>query len=133
MTLTRSPVRAFGLLEVIISATLLITALAGILSFSAHASTVAGHQRHMTVASHIAEVQMEKLLQAYGDDARLGHGSHSGPAYDDVANPVAGGDYTTSWVIIAGTPIAGARTVIVTVAWKESTGPKTTSLRTIRT
>lgn len=125
--------RGFGLLEVMISATLLLVGLAGVVSFAAHASTTAAHQRHITIAAHIAEVQIEKLVLLNNDDARLAAGPHTGLRYDDVGGPAVTGDYRTSWVVQTATPLVGARTIVVTVEWKEGGTTRTTTLKTVRT
>lgn len=112
---------------------MLLLGLAGVVSFAAQANGSAAHQRHITIAAHVAEMQMEKLVLLFPDDARLTNGAHTGPRYDDVGNPAATGRYQTSWQVATGTPIAGARSLIVTVTWNEATGTRTTSLKTIRT
>jgi len=111
---------------------MLVLGLAGVVSFAAQASGSAGHQRHITIAAHVAEMQMEKLVLLFPDDARLSNGAHTGPRYDDVGNPAATGRYRTTWQVTTGSPIPGARSVTVTVTWNESTGTRTTSLTTIR-
>jgi len=123
----------FGLLEVMISATMLVLGLAGVLSFAAQTSGTAAHQRQITVASHVAEIQMEKLLLLAPDDSRLTAGVHVGPAYDQIGNPSATGKFETRWTVTTSDPILGARRVVVTVRWTEPTGAKATTLKTIRT
>ncbi len=129
----RRPLRGFGILEVLISGTMLLLGLAGVVSFAAQANGSAAHQRHITIAAHVAEMQMEKLVLLFPDDARLSNGAHTGPRYDDIGNPEATGRYRTSWLVATGNPIAGARSVVVTVTWNEATGTHTTTLKTIRT
>jgi len=124
--------RGFGILEVLISGTMLVLGLAGVVSFAAHANQTAGHQRHITIASHVAEMQMEKLLLLFADDARLANGSHTGLRYDDIGNLSATGIYQTTWQITTSSPVPGARTVVVTVTWTEAGRTRTTSMRTIR-
>lgn len=125
--------RGFGLVEVMISATMLVLGLAGVLSFAAQTSETAAHQRQITVASHVAEIQIEKLLLLSPDDSRLTAGLHDGPGYDQVGNPSATGKFQTRWLVTTSMPITGTRTVVVTVLWTEPTGAKTTTLKTIRT
>ncbi len=125
--------RGFGLLEVMISGTMLVLGLAGVLSFASLTSGSAAHQRKITIGAHVAEMQLEKLVLLAPDDARLTSGTHPGPRYDDVGNPSATGEYVTKWVVTTNTPITGTRTVVLTVSWTESTGTRTTTLKTIRT
>lgn len=123
----------FGLLEVMISATMLVLGLAGVLSFAAQTSGTAAHQRQITVAAHVAEIQLEKLVLLSPDDSRLTSGTHVGPRYDQIGNPSSTGKFQTKWAVTTSSPILGTRTVVVTVTWTEPTGTKTTTLKTIRT
>jgi type II secretory pathway component PulJ len=127
------PRRGFGVLEVLISASLLVIGLASVVSFSAQSSAVAAHQRQVTIGAHVAEMQMERLLLLFPDDARLSSGAHTGPRFDGIGNPSASGAFATSWVVATGSPIQGARTITLTVTWTEGGAPRTVTLRTIRT
>ncbi len=130
--MTTRSVRGFGILEVLISGTMLVLGLAAVLSFVSSTSGVASHQRHITIGAHVAELQMEKLLLLPPDEARLNSGSHVGPKYDDVGTPSATGGYETTWFVAVDTPITATRTITVTVTWTEPTGLRTTTLTTIR-
>lgn len=129
----RPRLRGFGLLEVIISGSLLLIGLAGVVQFAAHAEKMSGHQQSMVGAVHVAETTMETLLLLYPDDARLTNGPHTGPRFDKVGNKTPTGLFATSWTVEAGVPLPGARTVEVVVTWTERSAIKTTRLRTIRT
>ncbi|MDP2342533.1 MAG: hypothetical protein Q8O67_16370 [Deltaproteobacteria bacterium] len=125
--------RGFGLIEVIISGSLLLIGLAGVVQFAGYAEVMTGHQQNMAGAVHVAEKTMEELLLLYPDDARLGDGPHTGSRYDKVGNGSPTGLFATTWTVAAGVPLPGARTVEVTVTWIERAKTKTTRLRTIRT
>jgi Tfp pilus assembly protein PilV len=130
--MTTRSVRGFGILEVLISGTMLVLGLAAVLTFVSSTSAVASHQRHITIGAHVAELQMEKLLLLPPDEVRLSSGSHVGPKYDDVGTPSATGAYETTWSVAVDTPITATRTITVTVTWTEPTGLRTTTLTTIR-
>lgn len=132
MTPARTSLRGFGILEVLISGTMLVLGLAAVVSFASSTSGIAAHQRHITIGAHVAELQMEKLLLLPPDDARLTSGGHTGPRYDDVGTPAALGDYHTTWSVAVDAPIAGTRTITVTVTWTEQGTSRTTTLTTIR-
>lgn len=127
-----APRRGFGMLEVLISGTMLVLGLAAVLSFASSTSGVAAHQRHITQGAHVAELQMEKLLLLPPDEARLTSGPHVGPRYDDVGTPSPSGDYHTTWSVAVDTPITGTRTLTVTVTWTEQGATRSTTLTTIR-
>ena len=116
-----------------ISGSLLLIGLAGVIQFAAHAETMTGHQQNVVGAVHVAETTMETLLLLYPDDARLAQGSHVGPSFDKVGNRSGSGMFATTWTVDVGHPLPGARTVEVLVTWSERSKAKTTRLRTIRT
>ena len=132
MNPARSQHRGFGILEVLISGTMLVLGLAAVLSFASSTSGVAAHQRHITQGAHVAELQMEKLLLLSPDDARLDSGTHVGPRYDEVGTPSATGEYHTTWSVAVDTPITSTRTITLTVTWTERAVQRSTTLTTIR-
>lgn len=129
---SRTGSRGFGMLEVLISGTMLVLGLAAVLSFASSTSGIAAHQRCITQGAHVAELQIEKLLLLPPDDARLTGGVHVGPRYDDVGRPSASGDYHTTWSVAVDVPITGARQITLTVTWTEQGTPHSTTLTTIR-
>ena len=116
-----------------ISGSLLLIGLAGVIQFAAHAENMTGHQQNVVGAVHVAETTLETLLLLYPDDARLAQGHHVGPSFDKIGNRAAGGMFATTWTVEAGQPLPGARTIEVQVTWSERGATKTTRLRTIRT
>ncbi len=132
MTLSPGRFRGFGLLEVLISGSMLVLGLAAVLSFVSSTSGVAAHQRHITQAAHVAELQMEKLLLLPPDEARLTNGVHVGPQYDEIGTPSGSGEYQTTWTVAVDSPVTGTRRLTVTVTWSEQGTPRSTTLVTIR-
>ena len=125
--------RGFGLIEVMISASMLVLGLAGILSFAAQTSVTSAHQRHITIAAHLADMQLEKLLLLAPDHARLTVGPHSGLVYNDIGVADVAGRFSASWDVVTGAPLVNTRTIVVTVSWTDATGVRTTTLKTVRT
>jgi hypothetical protein len=135
----KTRLRAFGLAEVMISASMLAVGIAAMCSVFRTLEVQYEHERNVTEALHLAEGQMETLLAAYADtlDASstplLGDGAHtSATSYDHDGKP--GGSYfAVGWNVTSGVPIANTRSVTVTVSWTEAGRPKSFSLTTVRT
>lgn len=124
--------RGFGLIEVMISASILAIGMSGIISLYSNLQDNYKHQRLLAQALHIAEATMEDLLVRYADDADLVAGAHTGPSYAINGKP-GGTFFATSWAVADGVPFAGTRQITLTVTWTENTRTKTFVLRTVRT
>lgn len=129
---SRSRPRGFGLIEAMISASILAVGLSGILQLFGHLNDQQTHQRLLVQALHVGEATMEGLLLRYADDTELEEGNHSGPGYGADGLP-GGSFYSTDWLVEDGVPITGTRQLTVTVRWSERGVAKTFSLRTVRT
>lgn len=127
----RAP-RAFGLLEVLISGTMLVIGLAAAAQFVSNSSSVQTHERHRVTAVHVAEQTMERLLVLFPDHADLAGGVHTGSTFNDLGEPGAG-PYQVQWTVSAGDPMPGVRRVVVEVRWTENGTNRTLQLETIRT
>lgn len=111
----------FSLLEVMISGSMMLAGVAGIMSAYTTLSTHYAHQRHMTYGIQLAEAELEGLLIRFADDALLGPGLHTAVArYDGAGNRVSSGGVYTVDVRVVGHPfISGFRRVTVIVRWQE--------------
>ena len=116
----RAPPRGFGLIEAMISASLLAVAMTAIVSLLVNLQESYRHQRLVAQALHVAEGSMEELLVRYADDADLGTGVHTGPSFGVDGQP-GGTFFTTSWNVTDGVPFVGLRRVTLTVTWNEVT------------
>jgi prepilin-type N-terminal cleavage/methylation domain-containing protein len=120
--------RGFSLLEVMISAVLLVTALAAVLQAFGSASTVAARNRHLTQAIHVCESVAEALLMREQSDDDLKDIPHVDVLhFDTVGEQVAApGTYRVSWVVEPNTPIQNVRRITITTRWVEAGGGTTT-------
>lgn len=125
--------RGFSLIEVMISASLLLVGLAGSLAaISTYQKNVA-HQRHLTQGIHIAETAMEQMLLVYPSDPLLTDGDHGPQSYDEVGHHVAsGGKYNAYWSVESGIPIPGMRKLSVRVEWMEGADGRNVEFFTYR-
>jgi hypothetical protein len=124
--------RAFGLLEVMVSAGLLAVGMAAIMSLVSNLEDNYRHQRIVAQALHIGEATLEDLLVRYADDADLTIGAHTGPGFTAGGKP-GGIFFATSWNVVDGVPFAGTREVTVTIQWNENGIVKQMKLTTVRT
>jgi Tfp pilus assembly protein PilV len=136
MNRKRRSTRGFGLIEAMVSASLLAVAMTAIVSLLVNLQETYGHQRLVAHALHVAEGSMEGLLVRYADDAELGTGVHAGPSFG-VDGRAGGNFFTTSWQVVDNVPFAGLRRVTLTVQWMErgALGPRVRRLQltTVRT
>ncbi|MDP2340078.1 MAG: hypothetical protein Q8O67_03905 [Deltaproteobacteria bacterium] len=129
--------RAFSLIEVMVSSSLLIVGLTGIVSAMSTTTAQYEHQRHISRGIHIAESAVEELLIRPVSDANLAVGTWPVTPfnYDAEGDRVLSGPgtYHVQWTVSGG-PVAvpAMRTVKVTVSWTERDSPRSFSLTTIR-
>lgn len=124
--------RGFGMLEVLISAALLVGGLAAVTQFQANLLRTGVRERHLVTGTQVAEQTLERLLVAFADSPDLGGGAHTGPRFDDDGNPDPAGRFETSWNVVVGDPIVGARRVTVEVRWDDDGAARKVTLTTIR-
>lgn len=125
--------RGFGMLEVLISGAMLIAGLAGIVQAQASINTSIARERRLTIATHVAEQTIERLLVLFPGDSTLAQGGHVGPTFNDEGTPDPAGRFRARWNVSVGDPIAGARRVVVEVEWTDGSQTRVFTLTTIRT
>lgn len=124
----RAGLAGFSLMEAMISGSILLLGLAGVLTGLGSMNTQYKHQRHMTQALQIAESTMESLLVRGKESDDLDEGEHQGQDFDQAGTPLAGeGFFHSAWTVapagIAGVP--GIRVVTVTISWENQLRPVT--------
>lgn len=110
--------KGFTLLEVMIALVILAVGLLGLASLQIMAIKGNSYGQQMTVASTMAQNQLEQLRRATGG---LTNGN-------DAVTDQNGITYTRSWTVTPNSPQSGASTVLVTISW---TGPTGTGVRSI--
>jgi Prokaryotic N-terminal methylation motif len=127
--------RGFGLLEVMISGSILLVGVAAVVTTVNLIERQYAHQRYVTNAIHVAEGTLEELLGRWPTDPELVPAVvFFGSEYDSRGLVTAPGTgfFTTEWVVTAGVPIATTREVRVTVRWFEEGVPRQFQLRGVR-
>lgn len=111
----------FTLLEVMIALVVLAIGLLGLASLQIMAIKGNSYGQQMTVASTLAQSQLEQLRRSTG---ALTNGED---------NPVGlnGVRYTRTWTVTPNSPQSGVTTVLITIKWTGPMGEGSTAIREI--
>ena len=127
MTITRllirkvKDTRGFTLLEVMITAVILAIGLLGLAGLQIVAIKGNSFGQQMTVASTLAQNQLEMLRESAG---ALSNGN-------DTVTDQNGITYTRTWTVTANAPQASMDTVNMTVSWTGPNGSGSEAIRSI--
>jgi type IV pilus assembly protein PilV len=113
--------RGFTLLEVMIALVIFAIGLLGLAGLQVMAIKGNSFGQQMTVASTLAQNQLEALRESAGS---LSNGN-------DLVTAQNGIRYTRTWTVAANQPQANMDTVDITVSWTGPTGSGTEAIRTI--
>jgi type IV pilus assembly protein PilV len=113
--------RGFTLLEVMIALVVLSIGLLGLASLQIMAIKGNSFGQQMTVASTLAQNQLEQLRRTSG---ALADGN-------DTVTDQNGITYTRTWTVTPNTPQQGATTVLITISWTGPTGEGSEAARSI--
>jgi type IV pilus assembly protein PilV len=114
-------INGFTLLEVMIALVILAVGLLGLASLQVMAIKGNSYGQEMTVASTMAQNQLEQLRRTTGALA-------NGTDYPIDQNGIR---YTRAWIIDANQPQTGMNTVTITISWTGPTGTGANAIRTI--
>jgi type IV pilus assembly protein PilV len=114
-------VRGFTLLEVMIALVILAVGLLGLASLQVMAIKGNSFGQQMTVASTLAQNQLEQLRRT---PAALVNGN-------DTVTDQNGITYTRNWAVTPNSPQTGASTVLITISWTGPTGQGGAAARSI--
>jgi Tfp pilus assembly protein PilV len=132
MTAATMGARGFSLVEVIVSGTLLVIGIAGVLVGATVAIGLHEHQKKVGQAVVIAEQRMESLLLLFPSSTELVAGRHpaSGFVSFDADGRPGGDAFRASYEVSAANPV-GQR-VALTVEWDERGRTRSFELVTVR-
>ncbi len=107
----------FTIIEALASIALLSVVILGTAVGADRATRYTEYSRTTTTAMTLAHDEIEQLQSKVSTDPLLNAGNHA-----DANNPItstgaAGGAYTRTWTVTNNTPMAGLKTVAVTVTW----------------
>jgi Tfp pilus assembly protein PilV len=124
--------RGFAMIEVLISATLLIVGITAAVEVQSAMGRNVAMQRHFLTANEVGEQTLERLLVLFGGSDALSSGHHDGPAYNQDGVPAADGLFSTSWEVTPNTPVQNVRRVVVEVRWRDFGRDRLVQLTTFR-
>lgn len=142
----RASLRGFSMVEVVISATMLIVGISGLVVGAHLAIRQHEHNRKVAVGLVLLEKKLEALLMLFPTSEELEEGRHPAADFERFTaegGPVAGGAdeglYRFFYVVSLAAPIDGNDGDILpgviieaTVAWDESLGERDITIRTVR-
>jgi type IV pilus assembly protein PilV len=113
--------RGFTLLELMIALVILAIGLLGLASLQVMAIKGNSYGQEMTVASTLAQNELEQLRQTTGT---LANGT-------DTVTDQNGITYTRTWTVTLNSPQAGATTLLITISWAGPMGTGGQATRSI--
>ena len=116
--------RGFSLIELMVSIAFFGLLMLGFLSIFPLGLRSVEKGERMTYASSLAQDEMERLRALPSADPDLNAGNHI-----DAANPIDG-VYTRSWVVTDDVPMAGMKSVALTVAYSDNGIPRNVQITT---
>lgn len=126
--------RAFSLIEVMVSAALLIVGLTAAFSSFATMTRELNHASRRSTAGALAEATLEELVLRSAADPALALGAHSDNVNFDVGGHRVEGDgfFAVGWDVVPYARVATVREVRVRVTWTDTGGPRRLELKTWR-
>ncbi len=128
----RRRVRGFTILEVMMSGSILILALAGTLSGMSTALKLHQNSQKASIALHIAESEIETLLIARRTDDRLKIGSLGPRHFDRKGDEVSSANQFELQTDVSALAIGDIKSVVVTVKWENMGTQKQLLLKSMR-
>jgi type IV pilus assembly protein PilV len=125
--------KGFSMLELLIAITILAIAILGLATLQSRGIRGNDLGFRTTQALALAQDELEILINS-GTGSNFPLTATAGT--NDPNNPIngtggSGGTYTRSWQIQSDTPVTGAQTITVSVAWSDLIGPHTVSVNGI--
>ena len=107
----------FSLVEAIAAAGLLSVVLLGFGMGAGRAIRYNEYSRTLATATTLTHDKIEQLENLVATDPQLTAGAHSDALNPLTATGTTGGIYTRTWQVTDNTPVAGMKTVQLTVQW----------------
>ncbi len=119
--------RGMGLIEIVVAMILLSIGIAAALRTLPDSNKATSRARNITIATNLAQEQVERLLGSEYSDATLTAGSHTDPG-----NPIDR-HFSRGWTVVDDSPISGMKTVSVTVSFNSGSADSSVTLNTLLT
>lgn len=124
--------RGFGLVELLISVSILGISLTLFLSAANAARYLFAHQRNLTQAVAVGDTVTEGLLILDSSDEALAEGEHMAMFTRQGLPTSSRGFYQVTWVVSNYEEVTGMRKLDITIDWQEQGIVRSTSWTTYR-
>lgn len=116
--------RGIGLIEIIVAMLVFAIGITAALRTLPDSNRATSRARNITIATNLAQEQIERLMGSPFSDAALSAGTHADPN-----NPLEQ-HFTRSWVIADNSPLSGMKRVDVTVSFNSGSADSSVTLST---
>jgi type IV pilus assembly protein PilV len=117
----------FSAVELMVSITVMALLMLGFLTVFPLGMRSVQKGENLSTATSLAQDEMERLKTLPYTDAALTAGNHADPG-----NPIEG-LFTRTWNVTNDAPMAGMKTVTVTVVYRDGVGPRNIQMTTYLT
>lgn len=123
----------FGLVEMMVSLSIVGLVMTAFMDSAAAARAVFRHQRCLTAAIAVGDQLTEELLLMDGSDSALDFGVHQ-RTLNREGQPAGAGDvyYTATWTVSNYAAVSGMRQLDLRVGWQEHGSPRYMAWTTFR-
>jgi prepilin-type N-terminal cleavage/methylation domain-containing protein len=122
-----TPQGGFTLIETLVALLIFSFVLLGVASHLLTIIQSMAQARRMTDAVNVGQAALEALMnQPFGSVV-----TGANPSNPVTATGAAGGVYTVTWTVTAGSPATGLKDALVTTVWTDKDGTHSVRLRTV--
>jgi Tfp pilus assembly protein PilV len=119
--------RGIGLVEIVVAMLVFAVGIVAALRTLPDSNTATSRARNITIATNLAQEQIERLMGAPFTDAALAAGVHNDPA-----NPLER-HFTRSWRVVDDSPLSGMKQIAVTVSFNSGSADSSVTMNTLLT
>jgi Tfp pilus assembly protein PilV len=116
--------RGIGLIEIIVAMLVFAIGITAALRTLPTSNRATSHARNLTIATNLAQEQLERLMGSPFTDAALSAGGHVDPN-----NPLEN-HFTRSWSVADNSPVSGMKRIDVTVSFNSGNADSLVTLST---
>lgn len=119
--------RGIGLIEIVVAMLIFAIGIAAALRTLPDSNRATSRARNITIATNLAQQQIERLAGSPFTSADLSAGAHADPG-----NPLER-HFTRNWTVADNAPLSGMKRVTVTVSFNSGSADSTVTMTTLLT
>ncbi len=119
--------KGVGLIEIVVAMLVFAVGIVAALRTLPESNTATSRARNITIATNLAQEQVERLMGSPFTSAVLAAGAHTDPG-----NPLER-HFTRSWNVVDNSPLSGMKQVAVTVSFNSGSADSSVTLSTLIT